>query len=297
MGQARTLIFGCGYLGRRAARLLLTRGDHVFGTTRTPARGSELAALGIEPVLADVLDPSTLDGLPEVDAVLYCVGFDRSAGRPIPEVYVGGLSHALDRLAGRVGTLVHASSTGVYGGDHGDWVDETSPTDPRTESGRACLEGEGLVRDWEANGPGRATILRFSGLYGPGRVMRRDSLLRGEPVVGDPEKFLNLIHIDDAASASVAALDAAGTGALYLISDDRPSPRREFYARVAEALGAPPPRFRPPAPGSPESSREGSNKRVSNRRMHADLGVALRYPDIEAGVPAALLGDASGVGS
>ncbi len=291
MGRPTTLIFGCGYLGRRVARLLLDRGERVPGTARSQARCDELSRLGIEPLLADVLDPNTLDHLPEVDRALYCVGFDRSSGRPIRDVYVSGLGHALDRLAGRTSNLVYASSTGVYGDDDGGWVDEETPAGPRTESGRACLDGEGLVRAWEAEGPRRASILRFAGLYGPGRVMRRDSLLRGEPVVGDPEKFLNLIHIDDAASAAVAALDRPDQGGLFLVGDDRPAPRREFYARVAESLGAPAPTFRPPTPGSPEAGREGSNKRVSNRRMHSELGIALRYPDLTTGVPAALLGD------
>lgn len=225
-----------------------------------------------------------------MDHALYCVGFDRTSGRPIRDVYVDGLGVALDRLRGRVSKLIYASSTGVYGGDDGGWVDEDSPTDPRTESGRACLDGEALVRRWGAESSGRAIILRFSGLYGPGRVMRRDAILRGESVVGDPEKFLNLIHIDDAASAVLAGFGHTGSRGLFLISDDRPTPRREFYGQVARSLGAPAPGFRSPSPGSPESSREGSNKRVSNRRMHSDLGLSLLYPDILTGVPAAISG-------
>ena len=239
-------------------------------------------------MVADVLDPDSLNGLPEADRALFCVGYDRSAGVPIRQVYVDGLRHALGRLVDRVGSLVYASSTGVYGGDDGDWVDETSPADPRTESGRACLEAEGVVREYEAEGRLPSTILRFSGLYGPDRLMRREALIRGEPIVGSPDKILNLVHIDDAAAAAVAALDRAGEGELFLISDDRPAPRSEYYRLAAEALGAPPPRFVPAAPGSPEAGREASNKRISNRRMHAELGLSLIYPDITTGVPAAI---------
>ena len=286
----RTLILGCGYLGRRVGRLLASRGDRVFGTTRSDSRLPDLAAIGIEGVVADVLDPGSLDRLPRADIALFCVGFDRSAGVPIREVYVDGLRHALGRLVDRVGSLVYASSTGVYGGDDGGWVDETSPADPRTESGRACLEAEGLVREYEARGGLASTILRFSGLYGPGRLMRREALLRGEPIVGNPDKILNLIHVDDAAGATVAALDRREAGGLYLISDDRPAPRSEYYALAAESLGGPPPSFVPAEPGSPEAGREGSNKRVSNARMHARLGFELTYPDITTGVPAAIQG-------
>lgn len=284
MNPSRTLIFGCGYLGRRVATRLVGRGEAVFGTTRSAGRADELARLGIRPVVADVLDPASLGDLPAVDRVLYCVGFDRQAGRSIGEVYVEGLRNALDRLEGKAEAFVYASSTGVYGGDDGDWVDESSPPDPRTESGRACLDAERLIRGRIAT----ATVLRFAGLYGPDRVMRRDSLLRGEPVVGDPAKFLNLVQIDDAASAALAALDRPEAGDLFLVADDRPVPRSEFYGLVARTLGAPEPRFQAPGPGTPEAKREGSNKRVSNRRMREVLGVALAYPDITTGVPASL---------
>lgn len=288
MGQITTLIVGCGYLGQRVGRILSDRGERVFGTTRKAERTEELAASGIVAVVADVLDPDSLAAFPEADRVLYCVGFDRSAGVPIRTVYVDGLRHALGRLIDRAGKLVYVGSTGVYGQDDGGWVDEDSPAHPRTDSGRACLEAETVVRGYKAEGELPSAVVRFSGLYGPGRIMRRESLLRGEPIVGDPTKYLNLIHIEDAAAAAVAVLDRGSPGRLYLASDDRPVPRSEFYALAAESLGAPLPRFVPPEPRSPAAGREESNKRVSNRRIRVELGLTLRYPDIRSGVPAAL---------
>ena len=291
-----TLIVGCGYLGRRVGRILSQRGERVYGTTRHHERSEELARWGIEAVVADVLDPASLAGLPPADRVFYCVGFDRSAGVPLRTVYVEGLRHALGHLIDRTGRLVHASSTGVYGRDDGGWVDEESPVDLRTESGRVCLDAEGVVRSYDGGGARpRATILRFSGLYGPGRIMRREALEAGRVIVGDPEKYLNLVHIDDAATAAIAALDMDRPSPLILVSDDRPAPRREFYALAAESLKAPAPRFEPAAPGSPEASREESNKRVSNARMKSDLGVTLAHPDITSGVPAAFMAESGRV--
>jgi nucleoside-diphosphate-sugar epimerase len=283
-----TLIVGCGDLGRRVGRLLSGRGERVFGTTRTPGRAAELAAGGVEPILADVLDPDSLAGLPVVDRVVYCVGYDRAAGPSLRAVYVDGLRHALGRLIDRAGLLVYAGSTGVYGQDDGGWVDEDSPTEPRHDAGRVGRDAEGVLRE-VAGGRGLPTVLlRFSGLYGPGRIIRRAALERGEPIVGDPSRFLNLIHVDDAAAAAVAALDRAPSGRTFLVSDDRPVERRAYYTLVAELVGAPAPRFVPPAPGAPEARREEANRRVSNRRMTAELGVALMYPDITTGIPAAL---------
>lgn len=283
-----TLIVGCGYLGRRVGRLLHRSGRRVFGTTRSPGRAAELEGWGIEPILADVLDPASLAALPQVERAFYCVGFDRKSGIPMRTVYVDGLRHALGRLIDRAGRLVYAGSSGAYGQDDGGWVDEDSPAEPRHESGMVCLEAEGVVREVAGERGLPAVVLRFSGLYGPGRIIRREALARGEPIVGDPSRYLNLIHVDDAAEAVVSALDRGQTGRTYLVSDDRPVERREYYTLVAEELGAPVPRFEHPAPGSPESRREEANKRCSNRRMKEELGVVLSYPDITTGVPAAL---------
>ena len=212
-------------------------------------------------------------------------------------VALDGLRNTLERLAGRVGRLGYASSTGVYGRGVGEWVDEESPTDPAHESGRVVLEAEGLLRAVAASRGLPIVILRFAGLYGPGRIPRRSSLERGDPIVGDPDRPLNLIQVDDAAEAVVAALDRGRPGRIYLVSDDRPTARREYYDAVARLLGAPAPRFVPPEPGSPESLREASSKRVSNRRLHAELGVSLAYPDITTGLAAALGGESGTPGA
>ncbi len=173
----------------------------------------------------------------------------------------------------------------------------TSPTDPPHESGKVVLEAEGVVRAWADAAGVSAVILRFAGLYGPGRVVRRALLERGEPIPGDPEKFLNLVHIDDAAAAAAAALDASQPEPVYLVADDRPVTRREYYAVAANAIAAPRPRFEPPRPGSPEAARDATSKRIDNRRMKAGLGVALRHPDITTGLADALAGPQPGAGS
>lgn len=277
-----TLIVGCGYLGRRVGRWLHGRGEVVLGTTRSPDKAESLCDWGITPIVVDVLDRRALESLPPADRVVYCVGYDRSAGIAQRTVYVEGLRNVLDRCADREGRWVYASSTGVYGQDDGGWVDEASPTQPRGESGRICLEAEQVLM--ESGVP--SVIVRYSGLYGPDRLIRRAALERGEPIAGDPERFLNLIHIDDAAAAAVAALDRGECGTVYLASDDRPVRRREYYERIAEFLGVAAPRFDPHAPGG----RDEANKRVANRRLRQELGVVLAYPSIDVGIPAALAG-------
>jgi len=285
-----TLIIGCGYLGRPVAKRLLERAEPVFGTCRSAAAAEVLAKLGVKPVLAEVLDVESLPSLPEADRVVYCVGYDRSAGADKRAVYVEGLRNALGRLATAPSRLVYVSSTSVYGGDDGGWVDEESPAEPRTEAGRICLDAERVATDWGRASGVSTVVLRCSGLYGPGRIVRRAMIENGEPIPGDPDKFLNLIHIDDAAQAVVSTLEAPSPSSLYLVSDDRPVRRREYYALAADVLNAPTPQFVPPTAGSPEAARDAASRRVANRRMKAELGVKLAYPDATIGLAAVLQG-------
>ena len=117
----RRLIVGCGYLGQRVADRWLAAGDTVFATTRSPARADQFAAIGLRPLLGDVTvaGPGGLPELPEVDTVLWAVGFDRSAAASYEDVHVTGLGRLLDRLGLRVATLGSAAIAVVAAGSLG----------------------------------------------------------------------------------------------------------------------------------------------------------------------------------
>lgn len=279
-----TLIVGCGYLGTRVARLLRSQGEAVIGTTRSPARLGELEALGIAPRQADLLDPS-LPPWPPCDRLLICVAPGRGDGQSAWAVYVDGVRAVLDRLPAVPPRIVLVSSTGVHAQGDGSWVDEESPADPLTESGRANREAERILHDRAAAAGLSAAVIRLAGLYGPGRILRREALRRGEPIPADPEHWLNLIHIDDAARLAAALLTRGDAPrSLYLASDGRPVLRREFYQAAARLLAAPPPRFTP----VPPAGRDTTNKRVDSRRIRRELGLECLYPDFEAGLAASL---------
>ena len=159
---------------------------------------------------------------------------DRSSGRSFREVYLDGLRNVLDRLP-KPSRFIYVSSTSVYGQSGGEEVDETSPTEPRDENGRIVLAAEQLLRSKLPD----AIVLRFAGIYGPGRIIRRAAIERGEPLIGDADKWLNLIHVDDGALAILAAEEHGRAGkAAYLVADDEPVRRREFYTFMAELLKA-----------------------------------------------------------
>ena len=271
------LVVGCGYVGVRVAARWQAQGRRVLAITRHRSR--ELSEAGIVPILADITKQATLNILPAYAAVVYCVGFDRNASPSMRDVYVRGLSNVLAVLP-RGGRFIYVSSTSVYGDADGDWVDETSPTDPIDESGRIVLEAEELLR---RERPG-AIILRFAGIYGPGRSLRRVEALRaGEPIAADPDKWLNLIHADDGAAAVLATEQRGQAGEAYNVCDGVPVRRGEFFTRLAGLLGASPPSFT-----QHPSGRDRGNRRVANRRMRDELRVALEYPSYVEGLAASM---------
>ena len=299
----RKLIVGCGYLGRRVATSWISRGDRVAALTRTTDHAAQLESLGIEPVLGDVTDPSSLSGLPEADTVLYAVGFDRRSGLSQRTVYVEGLRNVLRELTRRGnataatgGRFLYISSTSVYGQTAGEWVDETSVCQPAAANGRVCLDAEWVLNELlspaEPRSPMVVNILRLAGLYGPGRLLRRlDALRSREPLTADPRGYLNLIHVDDAVQA-ILACEARGTsGRTYLICDDRPVRRAEYYETLARLAGTPPPVFaetRKTDSALTQDPGRSANRRCCNRRLHEELNVQLIYPDCVRGLSQAI---------
>ena len=255
-------------------------GPHPFLGERANAHGRwELNRFS-----GDILDPASLRPLPSADFVLHAVGHDKRAAPSKREVYVNGLEHVLRELAPRATRFLYVSSTSVYGQNAGEWVDETSPCHPLTEDGQICLEAEGIARTKGA------IVLRFSGLYGPGRLLRRIEALRGgQPITGNPDGYLNLIHVDDGVRVVSALAEHNYPAETYLVTDDKPILRRTYYERLAELVGAPPPTFETNVADS-----IAFNKRCSNARLHAELGDILRFPTFDVGLADVITNEAVG---
>ena len=252
------------YLGERVARIWRQAGDEVYATTR----GHNLDALlraGLRPIALHVTRGPGLDALPEVDTVLFAVGRARRSDATMFDLQVNGLRTVLDALPVSTGRVIYASSTGVYAQNAGEWVDEASVCEPVREGGRACLSAERLLF---AHARGRDALVRLAGLYGPGRVPRLVDVAAGRPIAGSPDAYLNLIHVDDAARAAVAAAAAGPVpDPLYVVSDGHPPTRGEYARLLATQLGAAPPVF---------EGRIGLGRRVRNDRAVHELRVGLR---------------------
>ena len=279
------LIVGCGYLGRRVLSLWQAAaqetGEKIYVTTRSPERAEQLSRAGVTPLVLDVTQDLSLTPPADIDTVLFAVGFDAKAGRPIHEVYVEGLSRVIDWLPNSVRRFIYLSSTGVYGSFQGEWIDEDSPCEPVRDGGKACLAAERLLA---ASKFGRQSVaLRLAGIYGPDRIPRGQDLLAGKPLEADPSGYLNLIHVQDAARIVLLA-EQNPTSACLLVSDGKPVVRGEYYNELARLLGAPPPQFTQLAGGMPTNRRGSADKRVSNAKLMKELAPTFEFPDYRAGL-------------
>ncbi len=280
------LIVGCGYLGMRVARRWLAAEEPVAAVTRHARRAEEFRATGILPIIAEVTNPASLEQLQPLlgagDTLLYAVGYDRSAGKPMDEVYIEGLRNVLAAISPDIGRVIYISSTGVYGQVAGETINEDSPTEPTREGGRVCLTAEQALLASPFGD--RALILRLAGIYGPGRVPNRADLLAQKPLAFDPASALNLIHVDDAATVVLAAEKSATTPRTYVVSDGHPVARGDYYTELARLWNTPAPLFANPSETNAPPRRGGADKRVDPARMRRELAPAFEYPDYRAGL-------------
>ncbi len=272
------LVAGCGWLGMEVARALLSRGDRVTGIRRDPGRARMLAAAGVEPLAIDLAAAGAEARLPAADAIVAC----QSAGDDSPVTYRAAYldaNRALLAAARRDGAraFVYTGSTGIFGQRDGSEVDEATPPSPASATADVLVEAERLVREAAAQGV-PASVLRLSGLYGPGRTgivarVRTGALALGP---GD-DAWMNFCHRDDAVSFVLAALARARPGAIHHGSDAEPTRRRDVVLWIAARLGIAPPRS--------EAGRvEGPNRRIRSDATRDELGVSLAYPSFRDGL-------------
>ena len=274
-GRVRRLVIGCGFLGERVARCWRDAGGEVYATTRG-GRADALSRAWLRPLTLDVTHGPALGTLPVVDTVVFAVGRARRSDVTMFDIHVRGLRAVLDALPESTGRVIYVSTTGVYAQSGGEWVDEESACAPTRDGARACLSGEQLLF---AHARGRdAFVLRLAGLYGPGRIPRLADIAARTPIAGAPDAHLNLIHVDDAARAVVAAAAAAHvTSRTYVVSDGTPPTRGAYVGFLAKRLGVPQPLFK---------GGSGLGKRVRNTRVVHELGLRLKYASYRDGLAA-----------
>jgi 2-alkyl-3-oxoalkanoate reductase len=302
-----------GAIGRRLVPQLVAAGHEVTATTTTARKVDLLRELGASPVVVDGLDAvavgeavararpdaivhqmTALDGAPDLRR------FDRTFAKT-NELRTKGTENLLDaaRAAGVERFVAQSYAGWPSAGNGAALVTEGEPLDPDPLPGQR--ETHAAIRFLEeavTQAPLTGIVLRYGSFYGPGasdemvEIVRRRRL----PVVGDGGGVWSWIHVDDAASATVAALERGAPG-IYNVVDDEPAPVREWAPALAAAVGAKPPRRVPVWLGRLAAGEVGVRmmteiRGVSNAKARAELDWVPRWRSWREGFRDGLTDDA-----
>jgi 2-alkyl-3-oxoalkanoate reductase len=306
-----------GAIGGRLVPMLVEAGHTVVAMTRAADKADAIRASGAEPVLADALDADSVGAAvraAEPEAVVHqLTALSTMSGNPrkfaedfalTNRLRTEGTDHLLAaaRAAGARRFVAQSYAGWPYAREGGSVKSEDDPLDPDPPA--AARDALDAMRYLDRIVPGaegiEGVVLRYGGFYGPGTGIARgeESALteairkRRFPVVGGGTGVWSFVHIDDAARATLAALDRGAPG-IYNVVDDDPAPVSEWLPALADAIGAKPP-WRVPtwigrlAGGEMAVSLMTQVRGASNAKATRELGWRPEHPSWREGFPAAL---------
>jgi dihydroflavonol-4-reductase len=253
----RALVTGAtGFTGGHLARRLAARGDAVRALARNPAAGAELTAAGIAVVAGDLREAATLaHATAGVDVVYHIAALYRQAGlsddtyRAVNATAVRQLIEAAARNGVR--RVVHCSTVGVHGDIERPPANEDAPLAPGDVYQATKLEGEQLAREAGARSGVEVTIVRPTGIYGPGdrRLLKlfRGVARRRWITLGRGEIYYHLTYIDDLVDGLLLSGEhPAAANRTYILAGGEVTTLNALVALVADVAGVPPPRLHLP---------------------------------------------------
>jgi nucleoside-diphosphate-sugar epimerase len=295
---------GTGVVGRRLVPQLVARGHQVTATTTSAAKLGSLEQLGAEAVVMDGLDAASVGqavAAARPDAIVHQM--TAIAGKPdmkhmdrwfaqTSRLRTEGTDHLL-AAAEETGVphVVAQSYAGWNGIRRGGWVKtEEDPLDPGPTNARKGSEAIRHVEGAVVKADG--AVLRYGWLYGPGATAALVEPLRKRqfPLVGGGTGYTSWVHLDDAASATVLAVEHEARG-VYNIVDDDPAPASEWLPFLAACAGAQPPMRVPtwlarPLAGDAAVTMMTQGRGFSNAKAKRELGWELRHPSWRQGFEA-----------
>lgn len=294
-----------GAIGTRLVPQLMDRGHEVIGTFHSPGNAERVRALGAKAIALDLLDPRAVRKAvleTEPDAIIHQATaladarFSRNLDRsfaPTNRLRTEGTDALLAaaREAGVHRLAAQSFAAYRYAREGGPIKTEDDPLDPTPPA--AARETNAAMRylDQAVTDAG-GIALRYGGFYGaPNDGMIEPVRKRQFPIIGNGGGVSSFIHLDDAAAATVLALEHNGAG-IYNIVDDEPAPVREWLPVLANALGAKPPRhvsrWLARLVAGENAVMMGTESRgASNAKAKRELGWTLRYPSWRQGFTAA----------
>lgn len=273
--MANILVVGLGDIGYPVALALHELGHQVTGLKRQPAAFSAPF-----PVLfADIRQPDSLQNLStDYELLLFIVSPGGRQVEAYQAVFYEGLNNLLRHFAKveQPPACLMVSSTSVYGQDRGEWVDESSETRPLAATAQWLLAAEHLLYDAVE----KHCVVRFSGIYGPGRDWLIRRAASAEPIQCQPPSYTNRIHQQDCVAVLLFLTNKLLAGeslqSCYLASDHDPAPLWEVINWIAEQHHYPSPIALSAAADAPR------NKRCRNRRL-TELGYKFQYSSYKDG--------------
>ena len=283
--MSKVLIAGLGDVGCQLANELIEANHLVWGIKRRVLPEFEKSK-GCHLILADLEKPATLESLPQdIEYVVYCPAPGSRSEESYRQIYIQGLLNLCEGLnLSAIKRFFYISSTGVYGQNQGEWVDELSDTRPGKYSGRVLLEAERLLHQQ----PMPTTVIRFAGIYGPGKYQMLRQIVQGNIQIQTSDVYTNRIHRDDAARMIHFLIEQdmkkCPLAQTYIGVDDKPCSKNEICAWIFQSLSK---RFGEKLI-SPlqyvEDKQEiiNKNKRCSNKKIKEE-GFVFEFRDYESG--------------
>jgi nucleoside-diphosphate-sugar epimerase len=274
--MAKILIVGCGAIGRALGNLLTLAGHEVIGLKRNPPSPNPDQ---FSYVAGDISSAEGLANLPTgIDFLYFIVAPDRRDDNSYHAIYHTGITNLISKLQEKAAcpSWFFISSTSVYGQTQGEWVDEQSPALGSSANSLQIVAAEQKIT---ALNPANV-IVRFSGIYGPGREYLMNRAKQSPQIQLTPPYYTNRIHQDDCVGLLVFLLEQHLSGvnlaSCYLASDNNPAPLWEVVNWLATQLSCPPPQ------AVTSSENVDMNKRCNNTRIKS-LGYSFHHPDYQSG--------------
>ena len=272
--MAKLMIFGLGYSASAYLAVRGASGGTVDVTRRTADGGANLVFDGTS------ASPAVREALIRADQLLVSIP-PQGDMDPV-------MTHLAADLAARPRKIVYLSTIGVYGNYDGAWIDESAEPRPANARTKARVQAEQAWLALAQHGSD-VSVLRLSGIYGPGRnVLEKLKSGKARRIIL-PNQVFNRIHVDDIAQAITAAFAAPHGLGMINVTDNEPAPPQDVISFAADLLGftLPPEQdFTTAALSEMARSFYGESKRVSNRRLRELIGVELRYPTFREGLRA-----------
>lgn len=278
--MAKILIVGVGDVGSRVAAACLAVGHEVWAVRRHPERSHLPSSPRLHWLAQDACELSTEQLPSDLSAAVIALAPSGHSADDYERTYAGAARH----LAGVLAPLglawaVWTSSTSVYGQAGGEWVDELSATEPSQPKAQILLAAERAI----AGAAEHTTVLRLSGIYGPGRLRLLRWVQEARPVVRANPQWSNRIHVEDIVGAIMHLLATRLLGErlrdCYVLTDNTPTPQHEVLDWIAQRLAL------PPVPDAPAQPTSGKRLRSA---FWAETGYQLRYPSYQQGYAAVL---------